>query len=123
MNLGRIAFTGVLVLGLTAAAEAQQSAVNVERLPINLQRIQRQLRQSTIRETRNGLNIRYFVDVYGQAPQIEFFTREGDLPTGPVPYGGPTHQDVLQVITPQEHRAPVMDFNALLRWLSDKAKK
>lgn len=123
MNLRRVALTGGLVLGLTGAAAAQQSAVNVERLPIDLQRIQRQLRQSTIRETRNGLNLRYFVDVYGQAPRIEFFTREENLLTGPVPYGGPTHQDVLQVITPQEHRAPVMDFNALLRWLAEKAKK
>ena len=43
--------------------------------------------------------------------------------SGPVPYGAPTHRDMLNEMTPVEFRAPVMDFNALLRWLTDKASK
>jgi hypothetical protein len=102
--------------------EVKDPGIDVTRLPINLSRIQRQLRQSTVREDHNGLNLRYIVDVYGQAPRLELLTKEDNLLNGPVPYGGPTHQDVLQMITPQEHRAPAADFGNLFRWLSGKAK-
>ena len=132
--------TAVLLLGLTTAAGAQpasgrsasargpepgeggQTPVDVDRLPIDVARILRGLRQSTIREERDGLHLKYFVDVYGQAPHVQLFTSRDNLLHGPVPYGAPTHSDILQVITPQEFRAPVADFGALLRWLSDKAK-
>ena len=51
--------------------------VDVSRLPINLDRIQRQLRQSTVRDESDGLRLRYVVDVFGQAPRIELFARVG----------------------------------------------
>jgi hypothetical protein len=105
----------------TAEAEPTPN-IDVSRLPINLSRIQRQLRQSSVRDESAGLRLRYIVDVYGQAPRIELFTKQDNLLNGPVPYGGPTHQDLLQVITPQEHRAPAANFGNLFRWLSDKAK-
>jgi hypothetical protein len=111
-----------------AAAPPQASAttpvegIDVSRLPISLSRIERQLRESSVREDHDGLRLRYIVDVYGQAPRIELFTKEDNLRNGPVPYGGPTHQDILQVITPQEHRAPAANFGNLFRWLADKAK-
>src|SRR5262245_23235323 len=88
------------------AAEEPKPAIDVSRLPINLARIQRQLRQSTVRDESEGLRLRYVVDVYGQAPRIELFAREENLRDGPVPYGGPTHNELLRVITPQEHSAP-----------------
>lgn len=125
--------TSVLVLGLArpcaAGQESQQSQaqgrrpVDVDRLPISVLRIQRQLRHATVREERDGLKLRYFVDVYGQAPPIELFIKGENLVTGPVPYGAPTHQEILNVITPQEFRAPVMDFRALLDWLAKKRDK
>ena len=97
-------------------------AVDVSRLPINLGRIERQLRQSSVREEHDGLRLRYIVDVYGQAPKLVLFTKQDNLLNGPVPYGGPTHQDLLQVITPQEFRAPAANFGNLFRWLADRAK-
>ena len=97
-------------------------AVDVSRLPINLGRIERQLRQSSVREEHDGLRLRYIVDVFGQAPRLVLFTKQDNLLSGPVPYGGPTHQDLLQVITPQEFRAPAANFGNLFRWLADKAK-
>lgn len=100
----------------------QQPSVDVSRLPINLGRIQKQLLRTTIREERDGLNLRYIIDVYGQAPRLELLTKKDNLLHGPVPYGGPTHQDMLQIMTPQEFRAPVADFGGLFRWLADKAK-
>jgi hypothetical protein len=104
-------------------AEAEPTPnVDVSRLPINLSRIQRQLRQSTVRDESDGLRLRFVVDVYGQAPRIELFPNRDYSLTGPAPYGAPTHQDLLQVITPQEHRAPAANFGNLFRWLADRAK-
>ena len=71
----------------------------------------------------NGLHIRYTIDVYGAAPQIEFFTKQDNLQTGPVPYGAPTHREMINQVTPQEFRAPIADFSALLRWLADRGNK
>jgi hypothetical protein len=106
-----------------AATKPAESTVDVSRLPINLDRIQRQLRQSTVRDESDGLRIRYVVDVFGQAPRIELFGGLENALTGPAPYGAPTHQDMLQIMTPQEFSAPAANFGNLFRWLADKAKK
>ena len=123
MNLMRVALIGLLVSGAAHTAAAQQTTVDVKRLPIDLTRVTNQLRQSAATESHNGLHIRYTVDVYGQAPRIDFFTKQDNLATGPVPYGAPSHRDMLEHVTPQEYRAPIMDFSNLLRWLTDKANK
>jgi hypothetical protein len=104
------------------AGPAADYTVDVSRLPINLDRIQRQLQQSTVRDESEGLRLRYIVDVYGLAPRIELFGNRDFSLTGPAPYGAPTHNDILQVITPQEYRAPAANFGNLFRWLADKAK-
>ena len=102
--------------------DSAQPAVDVSRLPINLNRIHRQLRQSTVRDESVGLRLRYVVDVFGQAPRIELFTNRDLLVNGQVPNSAPTHNDILQVITPQEYRAPAANFGNLFRWLAGKAK-
>lgn len=120
--------TGVSAQGGSADESAAQTAkpvepgIDVSRLPVNLERIQRQLRQSTVRDESDGLRLRYTVEVFGQAPKIELFGNRDFSLTGPAPYGAPTHNDILQLITPQEHRAPAADFSNLFRWLSNKAK-
>jgi hypothetical protein len=106
-----------------AATKPVESTVDVSRLPINLDRIQRQLRQSTVRDESDGLRLRYVVDVFGQAPRIELFGGVENALTGPAPYGAPTHQDMLRIMTPQEFSAPAANFGNLFRWLADKAKK
>ena len=123
MNLMRVALIGLLVFGAAHTAAAQQTTVDVKRLPIDLTRVTNQLRQSAASESHNGLHIRYTVDVYGQAPRIDLFTKQDNLATGPVPYGAPSHRDMLEHVTPQEYRAPMMDFSNLLRWLTDRANK
>jgi len=106
-----------------AAKDTKENSVDVGKLPVNLSRIQRQLQQSNVREDRDGLNLRYFVPVYGQAPRIDLFPqREPGLFTGPPPYGAPTHRQMIDQVTPQEYRAPAADFSALARWFSDKSK-
>jgi hypothetical protein len=107
---------------MLAVPAAAQDRVDVDKLPVNLERIQRQLRQAAVRGNPDGLNLSYFIDVYGRAPRIELWAPEPNLLTGPAPYGAPTHRQMLEQITPQEFRAPAADFSALFRWLADKAK-
>jgi len=126
MHLRRAPIVGLLIIGAAQAAAAQQApvdVVDVSRLPLDLSKITRALRQTSSTESRNGLHIRYTIDVYGTAPRIELFTKEDNLASGPVPYGAPTHRDMINQVTPIEFRAPIMDFSALLRWLTDKANK
>jgi hypothetical protein len=111
-----------LAVPVAAQGTGQATTVDVSKLPIDLERIQRQLRQTSVREERDGLNLRYFVDVYAQAPRIELFSQEDRVLTGPTPYGAPTHREMIEAVTPQEYRAPAADLSALFRWLADKAK-
>jgi hypothetical protein len=121
MTLIRFVCTAVLVLGVAQAAAAQSATavgtsgnarvvppavatIDVSRLPINLQRIERQFRQGQIREERSGLNLSYFVDVFARAPQIKIVTKEDNLEYGQAPYGGPTHSQMLEAMTPREYR-------------------
>ena len=125
MNFSRIACTAVLVLGVAPVVSAQSavppresvgttgisaetpvpvSGIDVNRLPIDLQRIERRFRQGQIREERDGLNLRYYIDVFAVAPRIVLFTEQDNLRYGPVPYGGPTHNEMLEMMTPRPFR-------------------
>ena len=124
MHLIRVALIGLLVLGTARVAAAQeQSPVDVNRLPIDLAKVTSQLRQSAATESHNGLHIRYTIDVYGQAPRIELFTKQDNLTSGPVPYGAPTHREFIEHVTPIEYRAPPANIAALIAWLTQKASK
>ena len=124
MNFSRIVVASLVLLGLAQTAAAQSAntgaptgtsgaaaatpgvvaTVDVTRLPIDMSRIQREFRQSQIREVRNGLNLRYFVEVFAKAPNIVIVRPEDNLEYGRAPYGGPTHSDMLEVMTPREYR-------------------
>ena len=122
MMIRQTGATVLLMLPLTSEVRAQ-GTVDVSRLALNLDRIQRELRQSAIREERDGLDLRYLVDVYGQAPPFVIFGPEDNLVYGPVPYGAPTHREMLEQMTPKEYRAPAADFSTLLRWLAERSRK
>lgn len=122
MFMARIGAAALLMISLASGALAQET-IDVSRLPLNLERIQRELRESAIREEREGLNLRYVIDVYGQAPPIVLFGSDDNLVYGPVPYGAPTHKDMIEHVTPKEYRAPAADFSALLRWLAERGNK
>jgi len=124
-----------IVLCLAAPVSAQQAArpateprateptVDADRLPVNLSRIQRELRHAADLEQREGLNLRYVIHIYGAAPPLQIFNEESNLVNGPVPYGAPTHRELINHVTPQPFRAPVADFSALMRWLAERNKK
>jgi hypothetical protein len=119
--------TAALLLGYAVPAPAGQGpatpgaiatttpGIDLARLPVDVARIGRQLRQAQIREERDGLKIRYSIDVYGELPKIQFITPLDNVLTGDVPRTAPTHNDMLRVMTPQEFSAPVMSFGSLPR--------
>jgi hypothetical protein len=121
---------GVSILSMSVPAAAQEQpppseqrrTVDVDRLPLNLNRIQRELKHAADLEQRDGLNLRYVIHIYGAAPALELFNDESNLVNGPVPYGAPTHRELINHVTPQEFRAPAADFSALIRWLADRNK-
>ncbi len=94
---------------------------------VSLDRIRRELRTALrTTESRNGLRIQYYVEVYGRAPKLELFTKADNVAAAPVMYGGMTHQEFLNVVTPQEFRAPAADIPgaiaALIKWYAGKRK-
>lgn len=114
-----------------AAAPRPESASSDRdvNLPVSLERIRRELIHQAARSRNDsrGLDIRYYVEVYGHAPQIQIFSPDTDLVHGPVPYGGMTHQEFLNLVTPQEFRAPAADLSMLpallAKWLAERQKK
>jgi hypothetical protein len=105
-----------------SAAQQNDGPVNVDRLPLDLVRVERRLRQSTERENWDGFRLRYTVEVFGAAPRLQFFEPKDVLPSGPIPYGAPTHKEMVDQMTPREFRQQPMDFSALMRWLQEKMK-
>jgi hypothetical protein len=90
--------------GISAEMPVPVSGIDVTRLPIDLDRIERRFRQGQMREERDGLNLRYYIDVFAPAPRIVLFTEQDNLRYGPVPYAAPTHQEMLDMITPRQFR-------------------
>ena len=132
MRLIRVALIGLLVVGAANVATGQQaSTVNVNRLPLDLHRLQRDLRQAASTQGDNhGLKIAYRVDVYGQAPRINLFTKDDNLQSAAVPYGAPTHHDMIDAATRTfdgrgaSYRPPqMMDLASFVRWVADKTSR
>jgi hypothetical protein len=69
---------------------------------VSLKSVRRQASVPPATERRSGTGLRYdfVVDVFGQRPAIDFF-KDFDLSRGgPVRYGGVTHQELLNAVTP-----------------------
>jgi hypothetical protein len=131
MTARSIALSLLLIFWLAGPLQAQQppppppaSTIDASKLPVNLTRLQTQLRAAVERERRDQIDgvphLRFNIDVLGTAPQIRLFTEDDNLLHGPVPYGAPTHADMINLATPQEFRAPAMDFSNLMRWIQSK---
>ena len=116
----RLFLATATLVGLTVPASAGQETavggaiatttpgVDLARLPINVGRIGRQLRQAQVREERDGLKIRYTIEVFGELPKIQLITPLDNLLIGDVPRTAPTHADMIRMMTPQEFSAPVI---------------
>jgi hypothetical protein len=98
-----------------APAPAAAPASDAHALGISLSRISRRLAADSAARGDGGspLNLEFHVDVYGNAPQLRFFTGQ-DLVYGAVPGSAPTHRDMLRHVTPQAFRSPRVDFLSLI---------
>ncbi|MGE3276953.1 MAG: hypothetical protein AB7O67_17715 [Vicinamibacterales bacterium] len=112
-----------LMLGAAQVAAAQQADTQQEdqtidptKLGVSIDRIQKRLDgQARAAAADSPLKLDFRVDVVGFAPKIDFF-RDFNLNTGPVPWGAPTHSDMLDMVTPQEFRAPAMPLQTIAWW-------
>lgn len=98
-----------------APASPAAPAIDASALGISLSRISRRLAaESAARsEGSSPLKLEFHVDVYGNAPQLRFFTGQ-DLVYGAVPGSAPTHIDMMRHVTPQAFRSPRVDFLSLI---------
>jgi hypothetical protein len=113
-----------------AAAASARTAPSVESLGMSFDRIKRGLRILPPSTANTPLKLEYYVEVQGLMPPLPLF-RPGELSTGPVPYGAPTHWDMMDHVTPQAFKAPtipvstiaVMGIQALLKWEIERARQ
>ncbi len=113
--VGAVATAPAAAQTAEAPAAPAAPAINPHALGISLSRISRRLAaESEARsEGASPLKLEFYVDVYGNAPQLRFFTGQ-DLVYGAVPGSAPTHRDMLTHVTPQAFRSPRVDFLSLL---------
>ena len=116
----RLSVAAAILVALVSPALADQEApaknasatatpsVDPARLPVNIGRIGRQLRQVQVREERDGLKLRYSIDVFGALPRIQFITPLDNILTGEVPRSTPTHADMIRMMTPKEFSSPAI---------------
>ena len=111
-------------LAAPAAGAAQEpdaapaaTGTDTRELPVSLDRIKRRL--TTSRELREGgrrlLNLSFYVDVYARAPAIDILP-DLDPESESVPYGAPTHLEMLEAVTPREWRPRAISTGNLFGW-------
>jgi len=76
------------------------AAVDPDRLPVDIDKIQRALSRppAISLETKRSV---FRVEIFGRKPTIEDILGP-DFLRGPVPYGGMTHQEFLNMVTPKD---------------------
>jgi hypothetical protein len=85
-----------------AQSQSQVPPPTAEAIGVSRKSIRRQVSFAPGTEGQSGTGLRYdfVVDVFGQRPAIDFF-KDFDLSRGgPVRYGGVTHQELLNAVTP-----------------------
>ncbi len=113
----------VLLSAPAAAAGSQESGrqeasvplLDAEQLPVSLERIRRELRSRPMLDP-ESLRLSYYVEVYAKRPQLDVFAGF-DLHNSPVPYGAPSHREIIDLVTPLEFRSPPADLTGVLNWL------
>jgi hypothetical protein len=96
---------GLLIVALLAAAQGPTSANgsathDPDELPVDLDRIQRALARPPALKLDTNRPV-FRVEVFGREPTIEDILGP-DFLRGPVPYGGMTHGEFLNMVTPKD---------------------
>ena len=115
------------VNGTATAPSAEVPArVDASKLGVSLDRIRRELNQAQASEQQgDALRLDFHVQVIGRAPRIDLL--EGFDLDGPAVYGGPTHREVIDFLTPQAFKSPTVPISSVVYWaaqqLWQKSKK
>ncbi len=102
----------------TAQDTSEQATLEAEELGVSLARIKHKLeRLPDDMEARSLLRLNYYVQVYARTPQLDYF-RGFDLHNSPVPYGPPTHDQLLAVMRSGEPKltGPAINLNNVVGW-------
>jgi hypothetical protein len=105
--------------------------VDYDLLSASLARLRRELAEQPPSKSFTPLKLNFYVEVVAEAPPIQFFTPQDFAAGGPVPWAPPTHREMLDVMTPQEFRSPLMPIGSMLlmgikqlfQWEAEKAKR
>jgi len=116
--------------GAQAPRPPAQAINSVDALGMSFERIKRELRMLPPSTVKTPLKLEYYVEVQGLLPPIPIF-KPGELTTGPVPYGAPTHSDMLDHVTPLAFKSPaipvsgilMMGVQMLVQWEANRARE
>jgi hypothetical protein len=89
----------LLVCAILMAGQQAAPATTPEELPVSLNRIQRALTTKPAIELKEQHPV-FRLEVFGRKPTIEDILGE-NFWIGPTPYGGMTHEEFLNKVTPQ----------------------
>ena len=108
--------------------ETGASSVDADELGVSVDRIRLRFRRDQPLGDvfdPDRLKLSAYVDVVAKAPPIQLFgpNPKKELTSGAVPFGIPTHRDMLNIMTPQEFRTPPADLTALINWLAERLSK
>ena len=110
-----LACVGVHVQGAAAQAPDTGSTRPVAELPVSLERIQRRIDEiARAGDDAILLRLTSYVDVFARAPGIELFRPTFDLELGPIPYGAPTHGEMIAAMTPRQWRPPLVRLDGVV---------
>ena len=115
---------------VTDPGAPDQALPSFESLGLSFARIKRELRTLPPSTARTPLKLEYYVEVQGVMPALPLF-RPDELTTGPIPYGAPTHADMLDHVTPLAFKAPaipvsslaIMGIVKLVQWEAQRARE
>jgi len=97
----------------SASPPAAGAVPDIDALGVSFDRIKRLLADRAPTANQNGLKLNYYVEVMALAPRLQLFTREELAPRGVIPWGAPTHADIVNLLTPIEFRSPRVDVGSL----------
>ena len=113
-----------------ARTDSAQAVPSIDSLGLSFARIKRELRILPPSTAKTPLKLEYYVEVQGIMPPLPLF-KPGELTTGPVPYGAPTHWDMMDHVTPLAFKAgtvpvsslAIMGIVKLLQWEAQRARE
>jgi hypothetical protein len=111
----------LLAAPLAAPAAGQEGSppapLPAVELPINLARVKRGLEVlPSSEEARSRLKLEFYINVYARAPRFD--PLEGfDIHTGLVPYGAPSHAEMMRQWAPRGFDVPVANLGPILGWI------